>query len=388
MDTIIDGTRSHVRRLMKDYSGYVSHLNNWTGRYSRSDHYAPHDTGFLLGRLWVCFVHTGDEEFRDLALRILRPVIVDLTERPIQSLVSGSEIFFGLCMGAEIVGSLELRDLAVRASQNLVANLWSERLGRFLPWQGYDEREVPLEWGGLLYHLLWTGHAVPKHIDCFTRHQEAILDARLVRADGSTAQIAHLNGDGRPESFETMQGWRAESTWARGQTWAMHNFIAAAHASGQARLKEAAQLVVSWWLQHTPLDWVPFYDFDDPDRGLLPRDSCAAALSISALLSYVPESDDVAARISKVIDGTLAELCRNYVSVGGLLLHSSIGRVVKLYGMTQDRAPPGYRTGGVPARFPQEDIMPYGNYFIIESLHRRLTGKHNFPMLLASNQFL
>jgi unsaturated chondroitin disaccharide hydrolase len=133
---------------------------------------------------------------------------------------------------------------------------------------------------------------------------------------------------------------------------------------------------------------VPFYDFDDPDRDLLPRDSCAAALSISALLSYVPESEEIAARISEVIDGTLAELCRNYVSVGGLLLHSSIGRVVKLYGMTQDRAPPGYRTGGVPARFPQEDIMPYGNYFIIESLHRRLTGTQNFPMLLASSQFL
>ena len=88
-----------------------------------------------------------------------------------------------------------------------------------------------------------------------------------------------------------------------------------------------------------------------------------------------------------MIDSTLAELCRNYLSVGGLLIHSSVGRVVKLYGMSQDRAPPGYGKGGVPTRFPQEDIMPYGNYFMIESLHRRLKADSAFQKLPAGRRF-
>jgi hypothetical protein len=92
-------------------------------------------------------------------------------------------------------------------------------------------------------------------------------------------------------------------------------------------------------------------------------------------------------RVSDVIDGVLGELCRNYISVGGLLLHSSIGRVLRLYGRTQDRAPPGFRQGGVPARFPQEDIMPYGNYFVAEALHRRLRGDSHFPLHLVASRF-
>jgi unsaturated chondroitin disaccharide hydrolase len=386
MAMIVDGTRYHVRHLMDGYDGYVSHFNNWTGRYARSEAYAPHDTGFLLGRLWVCFAHSQDEEFRKLALKILKPVIPHLIEEPIVSLVSGSEVFFGLCMGAEFTGSEELHDLALRASCNLVANLWSERSQRILPWVDYDEAEVPLEWGGLLYHLLWTGHAEPRHVDLFVRHQETVLAAQLVRAEGSTRQVAQLDETGWPERFETMQGWCDESTWTRGQAWAMHNFIAAAQVTGRADLAEIAHRLVGWWLDRIPADWVPYYDFDDPERELLPRDSCAAALSLTALQSYAA-APEVRSTVSAVIDGVLAELCRNYLSVGGLLLHSSIGRVVKLYGRTPDRAPPGFRKGGVPSRFPQEDIMPYGNYFIVEALHRRLRGDGHFPVHLVKSRF-
>jgi unsaturated chondroitin disaccharide hydrolase len=388
MGLIVDGTRSYVSRLMKDYDGYIGHISHWTGRYARSDHYAMHDVGWLLGRLWVCFVHTGDQEFRDLALRILKPMLPNLTEQPIGSMGSGCEMFFGLCLGAEITGSPELHDLAVKASRNYVKSLWSERLGRFEPWQGYDEHEVPVEWGGLLYHLVWTSHAVPEHVDYFARHMESILTAGLVRPDGSTAHIAYVDENGRPERFATMQGWRPESTWARGQSWAMHSFIAAAQASGRSSLKEASRRIVRYWLDHVRPDWVPFYDFDDPDHEALPRDSCAAAMGASALMRYASEAGDLSARLSEVVDGTLAELSRNYVSVGGILIHCSFGRIVKLYGMEGDQSPPGYgQPGKCPARFPQEEIMPYGSYFIAEGLHKRLKGDAAFPSLRAGSRF-
>ena len=77
---------------MKNYDGYVGRSSSWTGRFTRSDRYASHDVGWLLGRLWICFLHSGDQEFRDLALRILKPIKMDLTERPIRSLESGSEV--------------------------------------------------------------------------------------------------------------------------------------------------------------------------------------------------------------------------------------------------------------------------------------------------------
>ena len=51
MGLIADGTLAHLRRLVKGYDGYIGHMNHWTGRYVRSDHYASHDVGWLIGRL-------------------------------------------------------------------------------------------------------------------------------------------------------------------------------------------------------------------------------------------------------------------------------------------------------------------------------------------------
>jgi unsaturated chondroitin disaccharide hydrolase len=390
MGLAADGTLAHLRRLLPDgFDGYVGKMNRWTGRYERSERYVPHDPGWLLGRLWVLFAHTQDDEFEALALRILRPMVPHLVEQPIGTLGSGIDIFFGLCLGAQVTGSDELRELAVRASANVVSSLWSERDGRFLcfPRGTLDHREVPSEWGGCLYHLPWTSDAVPAHLACFVRHQETILSLGLIRPDGSTYHAAHLGDDGRVERFETFQGWRPESTWARGQSWVMHSFVAAAELTASPTLAGAARRVIAWWLDNLPPDWVPFYDFADPQQAERPRDSCAAAMGLSALMRLRPEADDQD-RVDAAVVGTLDELCRNYLSLGGVLLHSSLGNVGdRLYtSPVSHDPPPRHAPGGFArCRFPQEDVMVYGNYFIVETLYRALHGAGRFPSLLPGS---
>jgi unsaturated chondroitin disaccharide hydrolase len=49
-----------------------------------------------------------------------------------------------------------------------------------------------------------------------------------VRADGSTFQLVIFNsGTGAVISRGTVQGYRNDSTWARGQAWALHGFTQA-----------------------------------------------------------------------------------------------------------------------------------------------------------------
>jgi len=381
-----DGTLSHLRRLLKDHDGYVGHMNHWTGRYGRSDTYQVHDVGWLLGRLWVLFAHTQDQEFHDLALRIIAPMVPDLTEKPIMGLPSGCEIFFGLCLGADMTGSDELRGHAIAASRNLVANLWCEELGRFRPWPNFPDDEVALEWGGMLYHLVWTSGEVPEHLDYFARHHESVLAAGLVRPDGSTAHVAYLDEHGNVARHETLQGYDADSTWARGQSWAMHNFGVAAEVTGRPALREASQRMNRWWLDNIPEDWVPYYDFADPDRELRPRDADAAAMAASILMRP-GVGEGLPDTLPEVLDATLAELCNNYVSAGGVLLHGSLGQVAPVFyfGGRPSRKPPGHgEPGAVLARFPQEEIMPYGNYFLAEVLHRRLRGQPGFPSFVGT----
>jgi unsaturated chondroitin disaccharide hydrolase len=387
MGLAADGTLSHLRRLLKGHDGYVGHMSHWTGRYARSDRYVPRDAGWLLARLWGLFVHTQDQEFRDIALRILRPMIPDLTEKPLMALTSGCDVFFGLCLGAEATGSAELHDMAVKASKNLVASLWSERLGRFRSWLTSPENEVALEWGAHTYHLAWTSHVVPQHLDYFARHHEAVLAAGLVRPDGSTAHVAFLDDNGKVQRHESFQGYSADSTWARGQSWAMHNFRVVSEAAGRPALQEASERLNAWWLTHLPEDWVPFYDFDDPDRELGPRDSDSAAIATSVLMRLY-EKPGAPAELANIIDATLTELCRNYITQGGVMIHGSMGKIRPLlYGMETTRLPPGHSSLPVFTRFPQEELMGFGNYFIVETLHRRLTGAADFPSFLASAKF-
>jgi unsaturated chondroitin disaccharide hydrolase len=380
-----DGTLAHLRRLMpKDYAGYIGGVNKWTGRYERSDRYVLNQIGWLLGRLWVLFAYTGDEEFRHFAERILRPMLPDLVEKPIQSLGSGIALYFGLCLGAEVTGAEALHDCARRANQNLVASLWSEKLGRFRAFQHLGDNFVPVEFGGNLRPLIWSSRETPAYLDQVVSHMEDVLALGLVRADGSTNHLAFLDAEGRVERYETQQGWRADSTWARGQSWTMYSLILAAQASQRPSLQAAARKVTGWWLDHLPDDLVPYYDFDDPERELGPRDSCAAGMGLSALMYLNADPAEASDRSRAVADATLVELCRNYLSIGGVLLHGSMGNVAGHYGGQTTRKPPGHGEANARnVRFPQEEVLPWGNYFIVEALYRKLRGEAAFPPLLA-----
>ena len=70
-----------------------------------------------------------------------------------------------------------------------------------------------------------------------------------------------------------------------------------------------------------------------------------------------------------VIKATLVELVENYLTQGGVLLHGTWGHEEKGF---DKLAPQGLvRRSG---RFPQEDVMPYGNYFLSECLFRELVN--------------
>lgn len=376
MELMADGTRASMRRLLADgYDGHISSMDRWTGRYKRSPQYVGHDVGWLLARIWTLYAHTQDEEFRDFALQILRPIIPKLTEEPVRGLGSGVDTYYGLCLGAELTGSDELRSTAVAASKNIVKSLWDEESSRFIPFAGIDN-EVPLEFGGTLNHLLWTSSEVPEHVEYYLRHHQALLDFGLVRPDGSTIHLVLLDEDGKFKEYATGQGLAADSTWARGESWAMYSFITAGQWSDNPVMQETADRICEWWVEHLPRDWVPTYDFDDPQLRP-PRDSCAAAMGASALMRVNSDKLDPG-RLANIVESTIDELCRNYLTDGGLLLHGSMGNMRgHLYGRPISYDPPNPKNAEAVSRtrFPQEDILAYGNYFLVELIHRFLSGE-------------
>lgn len=133
-----------------------------------------------------------------------------------------------------------------------------------------------------------------------TWHAMAVSHARQVaknhvRPDGTTYHIVEYNPENKPPYINkryTYQGYADNSTWARGQSWALLGFAMTYHTTGEPEFLEAARKVTDKWLDllskqpGAPGEFIPIWDFRAPYDAARdgPRDSSAAAIAALAML--------------------------------------------------------------------------------------------------------
>jgi unsaturated chondroitin disaccharide hydrolase len=163
-------------------------------------------------------------------------------------------------------------------------------------------------------------------------HALATADA-LVRKDMSTYHAVEYDVvTGSRVRGYTFQGFSDESTWSRGQAWAVLGFAATAGATGKVRYLNLAERLADYFLRRLGSDTAPYWDFDDPAIPDAPRDSSAAAILSSVLLDIAdlhPDPREGVARREQslvLLDG----LCRDHLAreerLRGLLAHGCYSR--------------------------------------------------------------
>jgi unsaturated chondroitin disaccharide hydrolase len=283
-----------------------------------------------------------------------------LADKPATFSSTGIDMYYALTLGYQITGREELKSWIFAGGDNFV-NIFDHRAQAFMQIAGADR--IVIDTGLNLPSMLWASQWEPKRAVLAYRHLDTVLEVGLVREDGSNCQAAALDPNTRAVAkLFSLQGWRDDSVWARGQGWAILNFAHGYEASGNPRYLDAARRAADWYVEHTPPGWVPHYDYDDPERESLPFDSCAAGIATANLLRlarWLPERAD---RYRWIARETLKALISNFLTPGGVLLHGTWGRMRHV-------------ESGKPrlGRFPQEDVMPYGNYWIAECLFRELS---------------
>ncbi|MDF2758484.1 MAG: glycosyl hydrolase, family 88 [Thermomicrobiales bacterium] len=135
---------------------------------------------------------------------------------------------------------------------------------------------------GIIFHAANRTH----DRDLFRKAVQHCLSTRryLVRGDGSTAHEGIFDVQTGEFSREaTHQGWRDDSSWARGQTWALYGFGTAYWLSGDERFLDTAERCADFYIERTPPHGVPPNDWEEqsPRR---PYESSAAAIAASGLL--------------------------------------------------------------------------------------------------------
>jgi unsaturated chondroitin disaccharide hydrolase len=244
-------------------------------------------SGFFPGSLWLMYQATGDPKWRTEAAARQAGLASQAGNTSTHDV--GFMLFTTYGNAYRLTGDPSYRDVVLQAANSL-ATRYNPTVGATRSWNNdagnpssYFKVIIDnmmnldlLFWGAQNGgDAAWTNMAVTHALTTQRTH---------VRADGSTFQLVIFNaGTGAVISSGTVQGYRNDSTWARGQAWALHGFTQAYAYTGDVRMLTTARSAADYFVGHLPADGVPYYDFQAPatDR---PRDSSAAAIAASGLL--------------------------------------------------------------------------------------------------------
>ncbi|MCB0113092.1 MAG: glycoside hydrolase family 88 protein [Caldilineaceae bacterium] len=237
--------------------------------------------GFLGGQLWLLYQHTGEDYWREKAEHYSRLVEHRKTDRNVHDL--GFLFWSTWRRWYEFTGDEALNDVVIEAGQTL-AKRFKEK-GQYLRSFVADESlfiDIMMNVGIIFYAADETDDD-----DLFQVANQHCLTSRryLVRGDGSTSHEGLFNLEtGEFIRQSTHQGWRDDSSWARGLAWSLYGFGTAYGHTGDARFLQTAQNNAAFYIERTPDHGVPPNDWEEQDPKN-PHESSAAAITASGLMN-------------------------------------------------------------------------------------------------------
>ncbi|HVG57126.1 MAG TPA: glycoside hydrolase family 88 protein [Hyalangium sp.] len=333
--------------------------NTW--RLIRHDDAVDWTQGFFPGLLWLMYEQTGDSTWRDRAEAWTRSLEVQKTNTESHDL--GFKMFPSYGHAYRLTGDPYYRDVLLIAASSL-AKRFDPTVGTIncCDWNSPDW-EVPLVVDTMvnLELLFWGAEngGDPAWREMALSHAMRTLKD-MVRPDGGTYHVVDYDRAGNIRSRETFQGYADESTWARGQAWAIYGYTLAYRFTRDERMLEAAQKVTDYYLDRLPPDFVPYWDFQAPP-GQQEKDSSAAAAVASALLELNTFVTDpiVAQRYREAAFQMLDSL-----SSPAYLAEGTPSPGILLHGVAFNRNPIK------PTGDAIDKSLIYGDYYFVEALMR------------------
>src|SRR2546421_1828668 len=106
----------------------------------------------------------------------------------------------------------------------------------------------------------------------------------LVRGDGSTAHEGLFDpATGEFLKQATHQGFRGDSCWSRGLAWALYGFGSCYSYTRDPRFLQTAVACADYYIEQTPSDGVPPWDYNAPPESRQQVDTSAAAIAAAGL---------------------------------------------------------------------------------------------------------
>lgn len=271
---------------------YVS-IADWTG-------------GFWPGNLWYVFDYTNDNRWKQDAIKWTESLESNQFNTSHHDL--GFMMYCSYGNAYRITKNEKYKQILIQSAKSLAKRYnptvgciesWNQRMA----WDGKNMWHFPVIIDNMMnLELLFfaskeTGD--PSYKALAIRHAETTMKYHI-RPDFSTYHVVNYDTiTGKVLNQQTCQGYADNSTWARGQAWAIYGYTMVYRETGDKRYLETAKKLAGFYINHPnmPKDKVPYWDFNvnqtgfnpdwkyDPKKmSYIPRDASAAAIVASALL--------------------------------------------------------------------------------------------------------
>jgi unsaturated chondroitin disaccharide hydrolase len=346
-----------LRKLTTDYPDYFP-LFTENGKWKHGkETWTNWCEGFLGGQMWILADHLDSSYWRPKAEHYSTMLKGREFDREVHDL--GFTFWPTWRKWYKETKEDDLNDVVIQAGKTMALR-FNEKAGFLRSFLAEDSTfiDIMMNVGIIYYAAQQTNdekllHVVNTHVLQTRRY--------MVRGDGSTTHEGIF--DLKTGAFlrqTTQQGWRDDSSWARGQAWALYGFGTCYAFTGDKRFLEVAQSTADFFIERTSEVFVPPNDWEEKNP-IANYESSAAAITASGLLqlSQLVEDLSLAKKYSGYAFKMLERLCSPDFLADedpeweGVLKHGSYHEQKKL---------------GV-----DESVM-WGEYFFAEALDKILGG--------------
>lgn len=354
-----NGEFINPRTILEDGSIWYVPIDDWC-------------SGFFPGSMWYLYELTSDEKWGNLGDKytIELDSVKHLKWHHDVGFMIGSSYLNGLRIG----GKEEYKDVIVTAAQSLatryrpsakVIQSWDIQ-----GWQAERGWECPVIIDNMMnLELMFEAFKLSGDSTLYNiavDHANTTLANHFRENNSCYHVIDYSLVDGSVRNKHTAQGYAHESSWARGQAWAIYGFTMCYRYTGNKKYLDHAENVYKFIFNHPrlPEDLIPYWDYDAPEIPNEPRDASAAAVTACALYemsTYLPDFP-YKATADKIVESLSSPAYRAEIGANGnfILMHS---------------------VGSIPHGHEIDVPINYADYYFLEALVKKQRLEKNEPIL-------
>ena len=368
-----DNSVSEVIETAKAQLGYQTKLIEESGKIlnprtieNGKVKYIPNEnwtSGFFPGTMFYMYDLTKDNKWKELGVKYTQALDSVKYLKWHHDVGFMIDCSFGNAL--RVTGNEDYKDVIVEAAKSLstrfrpgagVIQSWDEDRG----WQGKRGWSCPVIIDNMMnLELLFKASEFTNdstYYDIAVSHADQTMKNHF-RDNWSCYHVVDYDKEkGGVRSKETAQGYADESSWARGQAWAIYGYTVCYRYTKDKKYLDMVDKIYNFIFtnEHLPKDLVPYWDFDAPNIPNEPRDASAAAVIASALYEasgfdrpqYKEKADEIMRSLSSPYYRALVGTNGNF-----LLMHS---------------------VGSIPHDAEIDVPLSYADYYFLEALTRKL----------------